>query len=374
MINSNKALDVFAGAGGWDLAAHDLGWTVDRCEIMPEANSTAEAAGLGQGVSTDVRSLHIELGQYRLLIGSPSCKRFSMAGNGAGRRAAQAIIEVIHSYLTPRPISMTQAIEMIGDEDAALVLEPLRLIHEGRPPLIALEQVRSVQPIWNAYATVLRERGWSVATGVLNAEQYGVPQTRQRSFLLATMETPCQVRLPEPTHSRYYINDPERLDQDVDPWISMAEALGWGMTERPSMTVTGGGIDGGGAEPFGNRARAGMVRELEAGRWEMRSNYTRGGDLTGRNTREVRFPPLAVTGNIGKNAWQPIDGDGRWTHDDPEVRSKGLRVTVAEAARLQTFPDDYPWQGRQGKQFVQVGNAVPPLLAKVVLSELPAPS
>lgn len=427
-----KVLDVFAGAGGWDVATHRLGWNVDRCEIMPEANATAEAAGLGQLVHEDVCTLHIRPGDYRMVIGSPSCKRFSVAGIGTGRKAQDVIIEIVMSYATERPIGMQQAAEMIGDEDAALVLEPMRLICEGRPSFIALEQVPSVLPIWDAYAIVLRERGWQTVTGVLNAEQYGVPQTRRRAFLLASLEPATIVRLPDPTHSRYYGRDPQRMDAGVKPWVSMAEALGWGMTGWPSMTVTGGGTDGGDAEPFGNRARAGMEREHEAGRWhmraagvtgegrprdpeypsptltgkgtaywEMRSNYTKGGDLTGRGTRSVDHPSLTVTSNIGKNAWQPTEGEGRWQHRDEREawplnrpattvmgdlridapghrdrsfdgerhHKRSIRVTVEEAAALQTFPADYPWQGKQGKKFLQVGNAVPPMLAEAVLRQ-----
>jgi site-specific DNA-cytosine methylase len=50
--------------------------------------------------------------------------------------------------------------------------------------------------------------------------------------------------------------------------------------------------------------------------------------------------------------------------------SDTTRITVQEAALLQTFPADYPWQGGLGQQFQQVGNAVPPLLAAHLIAEL----
>lgn len=60
-------------------------------------------------------------------------------------------------------------------------------------------------------------------------------------------------------------------------------------------------------------------------------------------------------------------------HPDREPESmmaQAVRITVQEAAVLQSLPPDHPWQGNQGQQYLQVGNAIPGLLAKAILQQV----
>jgi DNA (cytosine-5)-methyltransferase 1 len=373
-----RALDLFAGAGGWDIAAEAMGWETDGVEIMAEARATRESAGLRTLAVGDVRRVTIERGQYDLLLASPPCQTYSMAGNGDGRRNMDRVLAALH---TPHDLHDL-------DDRTGLVLEPLRIALEGMPRAMAWEQVPAVLPVWQACAKVLRAEGYSVATAILNSEQYGVPQTRRRAVLMARRDQ--EAALPRITHSRFHSRSPERLDAGVKPWVSMAEALGWGMTQRPSMTVCGGGTDTGGAEPFGNGARRGIVRELEAGRWVMRANAqthacVRGADqpaptITGGHDTGDRVWVQRSNYSAGSSDGRTAEERGRTlrTVDQPALTftSKGfqwessaerIRVSPEEAACLQTFPTGFPFQGNKGKRFQQIGNAVPPVLAGAIL-------
>jgi DNA (cytosine-5)-methyltransferase 1 len=405
--------DLFAGAGGWDLAARWLGIRARGVENMAAARATRDAAGL-ETIHDDVWTFCPD-GAARLKISSPPCQTFSQSGSGSGRKAMNDVLSLIPFVGDMTLAQLKAAGQHLGDDRTALVLTPLWFaLHHDHYQEIAWEQVRTVQPVWDACAAELRIHGWYVWTGKVYAEQHGVPQARTRSALLGSRVHP--VEAPVPTHSRYYPHKPSKLDEGVPRWLTMAEALGRGMTmaealgrgmtHRPSMTVTGGGTSTGGAEPFGNAARQGMRREIDAGRWMLKSRRDSTSWVDKHGTRENRTidqPAPTITGESHRWAWMPIPAiegerseDIAWPYDRPSPTIVGtfapdvvaapgyrkagdpprqktpgsVRITIQEAAVLQSFPADYPWRGNEGKQYLQVGNAVPPLLAMALLSAL----
>lgn len=233
-----------------------------------------------------------------------NCQTFSSAGSGAGRKRFEHLHDHIMAVAEQGWFEIEIAKDADEDERTYLVLEPLRWIYFMQPEWIALEQVRNVAPVWQSYAECLKVWGYHVDTGVLSAEEFGVAQTRKRAILVARRD--CEVKLPAPTHVPYKKGSDRMVQAEalgLFPWVSMAEALGWGMTERPGLTVAVG-TDAGGADTScvgGSGARASLRREREEGRWVQRSNYSAGGkegmtaEERGRTTRQTDEPSVTLT-------------------------------------------------------------------------------
>jgi len=339
----------FLARGGWEVGARDLGLDPLGIEWDEYACATREAAGL--------RTLRADLSTlYPMpcdgLIASPPCQDFSVAGKRAG----------------------------LQGERGQLVYVPMRWIRAVRPTWIAMEQVPPVLPIWKLFRNELEAMGYRAWAGLLHAEQYGVPQTRTRAILMAHRD---RVELPPtPTHSRYYSRDPEWLDEGVEPWISMAEALGWtGDVEHRNNNTKNACVremsEPAGTLMFSEQMRRGMG-------WHVRTRGERttpGGNVflatqpswavtekTRSWTRER--PATTVVGEFRPDLVTP-PGHRDWNTGTGKPRqTDGVRVTVEEAAVLQGFPRDYPWQGPRTRQYAQIGNAFCPPVARAILRQL----
>lgn len=288
------AIDHFAGLG-WGVACHRLGILEYGVEIAKSAIRMRAANGM-RTIYRDVWSGLLYpwmVPFHRLYIASPPCQTFSIAGKGEGREALEQVLAAIDARLFERPADLIALGERL-DPRTALVLAPLAHIWAHRPELVALEQVPEVLPVWHAYATVMRGMGYSVHVEIMRSEQYGVPQTRRRAILMARLDG--KVQPPAPTHSQYYPTSPGRLDPGVQKWVSMAEALGFGLFDRPSPTITGGGTETGGAEPI-----AKLARYTESESWVLKGNQKPAGSttLSGYQERSVNAPAQSITSQAG---------------------------------------------------------------------------
>lgn len=400
--------DLFAGAGGWDVAARWLGIRARGVENMAAARATRDAAGL-ETIHDDVWTFRPD-GRARLKISSPPCQTFSQSGSGSGRRALNDVLGLIPFVADLTLDQLRESGQHLGDDRTALVLTPLWFaLHTDTYREIAWEQVPTVQPVWDACAAELSAHGWHVVTGKVQSEQFGVAQTRERSVLLGSRDR--AVSLPTPTHSRYHKRSPERLDPGVAPWRNMAQVLGMGLEDRVvSNYGTGGdprnrGIRNGAQPAFtvtskvgknkvqlasGTRPRAavrhedqpaptlafghdsasyvftpaGMTPE-EIVHWKARVNNQSGTDY---DIEDQMAKPAAVIAGRGMVGFRGANANR--FNGSTKSRNDGIRLTVAEAGVLQSFPADHPWRGNEGQKYLQVGNAVPPLMAMALLVAL----
>ncbi|MEU4095265.1 DNA cytosine methyltransferase [Streptomyces sp. NPDC026673] len=320
-----KIVDLFAGPGGVDVAAETLGVPVVGVEWDADACETRHAAGLGT-VQGDVRRFGpADFPDADVLAGGPPCQTFTVAGSGAGRKALDDVLGFVERMVArDDPDEIANDLSKLDDERTGLVLEPLRWILEAidvvKKPYeaIILEQVPAVLPVWAAYAQALANEGYSVDYGLLHTEAFGVPQTRKRAVLIARRGE-HDVKLPGPTHRTYRKGVPRDAgDPKLEPWEIMGKVIDRGTA------------------------------------FEVISNYGTGGDPKLRGRRSSSQPSATVTGKIFRNRVVSTEN----------VELK--RFDYYEAGRLQTFPANYPWSGRDIGQ--QIGNAVPPRLAMHVLS------
>lgn len=470
-----KILDLFAGAGGWDVGLGMMGLAALGIEREPWACKTGIAAGHAR-LQTDVSALDPhDFDPLWGLIASPPCQAYSTAGKQLGNQDKPLVIACAHE-LAAGSDTRGGRLKECRDPRSLLTVEPLRFAVALRPRWIALEQVPAVLELWSLFAQLLASFGYQSAVGTLSAERYGVPQTRKRAFLIASLDGP--VALPEPTHRSYDARrrDMPASEQGLLPWVSMADALGWKPSERvgfprrsekpgepplrerdrrpassPALALTEKTRSWTRVElrRSGNRATEGFdptaapaqTVTTRVNRWQAHGVEPDERTETGwawRNGNQAKAavrashepaPTIHFEHCLNDVEWVPCGYDSRQTNartrpieapaptmlarglakgtpvwvghrpattiacdnrvqppghkenaSDPPGRyeqrrgTNAVRVTVAQAATLQGFPPDYPWQGARSRQFEQVGNAVPPPLAHEVLEQAVQPS
>ncbi|MDX2998146.1 DNA cytosine methyltransferase [Streptomyces scabiei] len=456
-------LDLFAGPGGWSeglrqfLGLHDVGLEWDEA-----ACRTRKAAGhLTVRVDVSCFVLGPVVGRVWGLIASPPCTKFSAAGDGFGNRVMKLLAKGVQRMMRGDdcrqeirdriyPLALAEQreknegraegkrwtearVQSAAQQDTfltVLVLEPARYLYAlltggtaGGVPLewAAFEQVPSVLPLWQVYAMELRRFGWQAWAGILNAADYGVPQTRKRAVLVASAVR--KAGPPVASHAEQAGADDAGLFADPRrPWVTMAQALGlngrevvntrgdrktpggnnfpvdepsWALTEKARSWILHTNRN---QQPDGSRqttdphtAPAPALTSKSGGQWVLQHNAR-----ANATVRTVDEPAATLAFGHARNEyeWKLRNGtqanaatrgldqpagtlffggrcnDVSWTRrcSGHPVEETTVRITVPEASVLQSFPADYPWQGTRTAQFTQVGNAVPPLMAAHVVA------
>ncbi|MGV0656741.1 DNA (cytosine-5-)-methyltransferase [Mycolicibacterium thermoresistibile] len=359
------AADFFSGAGGLSLGLEQAGFKVIlSADHEPFAIRTHAHHFGGMSVDWDladpkvverVSELVVAAG-IDLVAGGPPCQPFSKAGRSMLRYRVQAGLRDPH------------------DERRDLWRSFLEIVERSRPKAVLMENVPDMALdremfILRSMVEELEQIGYSVEERVVDAWRYGVPQFRQRLLLVALRDN---IRFRYPTET----------EEKVSVWTAIGDLPevegGW----RPEGGEYGWAEYAGPITKFQEEMRAKVpaadrhkvfdhitrpVREDDRQAFESMTHATKYTDLSKEHQRyrsdifDDKYNRLNEN-DLSRTITAHIAKDGYWYIHPRQSRT----LTVREAARLQTFPDDFRFDGPPSAAFRQIGNAVPPRLGKVM--------
>lgn len=338
-----KTISLFSGAGGLDLGARDAGAEVVYAnEINPDACETLRRHVPQARVDERDVAEVVRFPKANLVVGGYPCQSFSMGGNRDPAKDQRTFL-----YL-----HFARCLELVQPE--YFVAENVSGLQKLRGGAFLEEQCR----VFKKAGT----RGYRLTAKVLDARDYGVPQRRKRMVIVGVRRDLDRVFFfPAPTHG-----PSTRRSGLLVPYTSHGAVIAdlplWPkgeFYERPH-------------DPEGHMSWYYMSRNRKA-RWDEPS-FT-----IVANWRHVTLHPassvMTLTWSNLADGWkQRWDFSGEYEHivghpERPKLKEP-RRLSWRECARIQTFPHDFEPHGDVESKFEQIGNAVPPLLAKVLVEHL----
>jgi DNA (cytosine-5)-methyltransferase 1 len=346
------AIEVFSGCGGLSAGLVDAGFTVlSAVEINEIAAETYAANHPNVNLIIDdirnvtaaalLRQHGLRMGELDLLAGCSPCQGFSRLRKGESGS---------------------------NDPRNKLILEYVRLVRGLRPKTIFMENVPGLitteygEIIFKEVFEELKRLGYEVDYKIINTADYGVPQFRKRFVLLGSRYKRHPIKLPAETHASPDVNDAE----NKLPWVTVQDAFA-GIPH----------IENGGSDPIIPLHTCSRVGNLNLRR--IRAVPINGGSRSS-------FPPdlILKCHQDYPNGFRDVYGRMRWDQPSPTITGGCTNITrgrfvhpeedrgisLFEASKLQTFPDNYIFRGNFGEKSLQIGNAVPVRLAQVIGEQL----
>lgn len=343
-----KILDLFSGAGGFSCGLDSLKnfQTVIAVDFDKYAidtfkkNFTHAECILGDISDSNTKTKIIELAKknnINMIIGGPPCQGFSLKGKNLG----------------------------LEDPRNFLFVEFLEMVDIIRPKIVIIENVKNMIKSSDGYFinqinTTLTNLGYKVNYGILNSNNYGVPQNRERTFIIANLGN-HSIKLPN------IISDTKITVRDA---ISDLSYLNSGEGDFESNYNS---------EDLSNYQKS------------LRKNSTKLYNHIATNHSEVALKKLSLIPPEGDKSSLPKELLGKqkfgttwsrlkWNEPSPTIDTRfdtpsngrnshpylNRAITPREAARIQSFPDNFIFYGPKTAICKQIGNAVPPLLARAI--------
>jgi len=379
-------LDWFAGAGGLSVGLQQAGWRpAAAIELDEDCTASLRANGHGGSiVCDDARTVvadlsrgHSSLGLPRhidLICGGPPCQGFS--GYNRFRTLKDRRNDLVSVML-----------------DAVAILSPSAVLLENVPGLLSIGDGKAIVLLLKA----LEKLGYSSSVHILQAGGYGIPQSRWRVFVVG-LRGKRKFRPPEPTHAfprmpvwgatawrDSMVHPPSPAAKSKSrPFVTVGDAI----SDLPAL-LNGQVIDPAG---YATNAGSSYQRKLRSRTGFVQNHGTkRLGELQLERVRHVPRRPMAGWLDLPHHL-KPANllrhGDKRYENRFGRLWTDGVFntiltdahlywsrvihydqdriVSVRESARAQSFPDDHVFAGTLSSQYRQIGNAVPPLLARAL--------
>ena len=352
-----KAISLFSGAGGLDVGVLQAGFNVLaaleydsnacdtlRANIEREGRSTLVLEGdiRQQDPGTLRKMLKLRKGELNLLFGGPPCQSFSLAGKRGS----------------------------LSDPRGLLLFEMTRFAKEFLPRVVLVEQVKGILSAagdgevsaFNMLLSEFETLGYVPKWKVLVAADYGVPQVRERVFIVATRDK-NGFAFPERTHAPAHEANESLFP--LRPHRTLADALkGLGKPAPRGSEREDSHVD---VTPDGDRRRINGVGEGSHLARELGLPPAQRGGLTRKDTtkfRRLHREKASLTLRCGEVFFHPLEN---------------RYLTPREYMRLHTFPDAYvlkgPIRGRAGvvkvlDQHRLIANSVPPELGRILAAAI----
>ncbi len=349
--NNFIGIDLFAGAGGMSIGALAAGIDVKvAVELDKYAAYTYNVNHPNTKLfNEDIRKVSIngfckkKRNDIKILFGGPPCQGFSTSNQKTRNRT---------------------------NSTNWLFTEYLRLTKEQKPDWVIVENVKGIIETENGYFfeqinSELKKLGYTTSFATLNAADFGVPQIRNRIFIVGSLHG-INYEFPKPIESSFITVSDAILDL---PSLENGSSFNEADYQNKAKSSYQRRLRSGSKKAINNHVtrNADFVLERykyipQGGNWEdipskLMTNYK---DYTRCHTgiyhRLELTKPSVVIGNYRKNMLiHPLENRG---------------LSVREAARIQSFPDNFHFFGSIGFQQQQVGNSVPPLLAEAIFKRI----
>lgn len=335
-----RTVSVFSGAGGLDIGAIEAGANVIWAnDMMKEACQTYRMNIGDHIVCGDINEKMKELdglSDISLLIGGPPCQGFSVAGKmDANDKRSQ----LIWSYLS-----------------VLAMLKPHAFVMENVKALGTLQKWEGTR---NLLIKAMRDLGYSVNYMVLNAKDFDVPQARERIFVIG-FRGDSQL-MPDLEKMIKPYRKPAKTVREV---LLSLDKAGTGDNQdvcRAKITLAHNPVLR--RTPYAGMIFNGLGRPLRLDSYSATLPASMGGNKTPIIDEQELYN--------GTKPWVETYFDDLIQNpsapDTTSVPDYLRRITVAEAALIQTFPKDYQFHGSQSMKYTQIGNAVPCNMAKAVV-------